>query len=349
MTMKLLRNLFKREERQSAPYTDAIVAQILANAGQTATSPAATAAVETAAGIVSRAFAVASVDGVDVPASTLAYIARELIVRGECVLLNDAGNLVPTSTYDVRGISPHFNDWVYRIEVNAPGGAVIPYDPALRAQVVHVRHSYDAARPWVGVGPLQRAVVTGELSGRIEASFRSELNCKIGYLLSTPVDPAHPSMTKLQGDLNTMDGHVTLIQTPSTDWMTGSPLPPGQRQGFVAQRIGPEPPLPMVEVYRAVQTAVLGVCGVPAELVLQSLEGTGQREAWRRCLHGTIQPLGTLVSQALSATFMRPVTLSFDAIFASDIQGRARAFQSLAGGGMDLAKAAGLSGLLAED
>ncbi len=31
---------------------------------------------------------------------------------------------------------------------------------------------------------------------------------------------------------------------------------------------------------------------------------------------------------------------------ASDVQGRARAFQSMVGGGMDIAKAAGLAGLL---
>ena len=44
-----------------------------------------------------------------------------------------------------------------------------------------------------------------------------------------------------------------------------------------------------------------------------------------------------------------PVTLGWDALMASDVQGRARAFQSMVGGGMDVARAAGLSGLLSED
>ena len=40
------------------------------------------------------------------------------------------------------------------------------------------------------------------------------------------------------------------------------------------------------------------------------------------------------------------LTLNFDALMASDLQGRARAFQSLVGGGMDVERAATLSGML---
>lgn len=40
------------------------------------------------------------------------------------------------------------------------------------------------------------------------------------------------------------------------------------------------------------------------------------------------------------------VSFSFDRLFASDLQGRARAFQSMVGGGMDPGKAAGLAGLM---
>ena len=40
------------------------------------------------------------------------------------------------------------------------------------------------------------------------------------------------------------------------------------------------------------------------------------------------------------------VSLNFDALFASDLSGRARAFQSMVGGGMDVEKAAALAGLM---
>ena len=43
------------------------------------------------------------------------------------------------------------------------------------------------------------------------------------------------------------------------------------------------------------------------------------------------------------------VTLDFTALGSSGVQARARAFQSMVGGGMDLERAAALSGLLIED
>ena len=40
------------------------------------------------------------------------------------------------------------------------------------------------------------------------------------------------------------------------------------------------------------------------------------------------------------------LTLTFDRLFAGDLSGRARAFQSMVGGGLDVEKAAALSGLM---
>ena len=40
------------------------------------------------------------------------------------------------------------------------------------------------------------------------------------------------------------------------------------------------------------------------------------------------------------------MSLSFDSLMASDIMGRARAFQSMVGGGMEIERAASLSGLM---
>ena len=47
-----------------------------------------------------------------------------------------------------------------------------------------------------------------------------------------------------------------------------------------------------------------------------------------------------------SAEAKGPMQLNFDSLMASDISGRARAFQSMVGGGLDVAKAAALSGLM---
>ena len=55
------------------------------------------------------------------------------------------------------------------------------------------------------------------------------------------------------------------------------------------------------------------------------------------------------MAEELSRKFEFPVSLNFDSLMASDISGRARAFQSMVGGGMEIERAAALAGLLAQD
>ena len=75
---------------------------------------------------------------------------------------------------------------------------------------------------------------------------------------------------------------------------------------------------------------------------------TARRNANRSggLLHTTIQPLGRLVSSELTSKLEADVSLSFDTLFAADLSGRARAFQSMVKGGMELSKAAALAGLM---
>ena len=57
-------------------------------------------------------------------------------------------------------------------------------------------------------------------------------------------------------------------------------------------------------------------------------------------------PLAKIVSEELSNKFEAAISLSFDGLFAADLAGRARAFQSLVNGGMAVEKAAALAGLM---
>ena len=93
---------------------------------------------------------------------------------------------------------------------------------------------------------------------------------------------------------------------------------------------------------------VLAACGVPPELVSGG-DGTSLRESYRRLLHSTIAPLGRIVQAELRAKAHPGISLSFDSLFAADLSGRARAFQSMVGGGMDVARAAGLAGLMVSE
>ena len=90
---------------------------------------------------------------------------------------------------------------------------------------------------------------------------------------------------------------------------------------------------------------MLAACGVPIELVTTA-DGTGMREGWRRFIFGSVLPLARIVEAELSAKLETRVRLDFSDLAASDLAGRARAFQSMVGAGMEIEKAAGLAGLM---
>ena len=77
--------------------------------------------------------------------------------------------------------------------------------------------------------------------------------------------------------------------------------------------------------------------------------GTAGREAWRQLLFATVAPLGRLIAAEMSAKLETDISFGWDELRASDIAGRARAFQSMVGAGMDAAKAAGLAGLMVDE
>ena len=344
-------NFFRHDEgapepRQQGAYGDALLAQILARAAPGGTGDVRTVAgVEIAAGVVARAFAVAQVEGANVPSSIMAHIGRRLITDGEAVVFLDRGEWLPaTSVADISG-GPRRGDWVYRFELQGPGTDV-RHHVAGAHRVMHPRYSFDPIAPWRGIAPLDRAISSGELAARLERSLSEEMAAPVGHLLPVPVDAKDSTIETLKTDLAALAGRISVVETMAGGWGEGRSMSP--RSEYQPQRIGPSPPAVVPQVYHALLLSVLAVCGVPVELVA-SAEGTGQREAWRRCLHGTIAPLGRLVAEELSRIAAREVKVSFRDLFAGDLAGRARAFQSLVGGGMELNQAAALSGLLSPE
>ena len=73
------------------------------------------------------------------------------------------------------------------------------------------------------------------------------------------------------------------------------------------------------------------------------------REAWRLALFGVLAPLRRLVESELKAKLDDEVSLSWQELRASDLSGRARAFQSMVGGGMPVDQAVAVAGLMVED
>ena len=340
-------------EIRASSVTDALIQQIVSQAGGKATAtPAATGALEAAAGMVSRCFAAATVHGpahlaVAVTPAILSTIGRALIRRGELVLAIDvdpltaAVRLLPASTWDIQGdYNP--DSWWYRVDLAGPSRyATRSQLPA--AAVVHPRYQIDPDRPWRGVGPLQSASLAGRLSAETTAALADAESGPRGSVLPLPVDGDDPTVVTLKSDIRTLAGKMAFVESVRS--MHPGAAGNAPRDDWQTKRIGADPPAGEVELFTQASIEVLNACGVPPSLFAIG-EGTAQRESFRRMLHSTIQPLGRLVSGELSAKLDAEISLSFDTLFAADLSGRARAFQSMVKGGMDVSKAAGLAGLM---
>ena len=105
----------------------------------------------------------------------------------------------------------------------------------------------------------------------------------------------------------------------------------------------------MIALHSVATQEIIGAFGLSADIFAAS-QGTASREGWRQALHGVIIPLAGLVEEEVREKLDAPdFAMTFDRLAASDISGRARAFQSLVGGGMDVSAAASLSGLISPD
>ena len=341
---------FSRRETRSSAYTDALIGQILSQSASDAVSVAATAAVETVAGIVQRAFAAADVDAPDairdaLTPAFLGSIGRALIRRGECVqsIRVDRGRLmlIPAADWNITG-SFDPASWRYRLTLAGP--TVLNTQTAVTADsVIHPRYSYDHERPWIGIGPLQSAALAGKLSAETVNALADESGSMMGFIAPQPKDGNDPTVLALRADLRNAKGRTRLVQSQGAAWGVDERGNYG-RADWQRHRWGPEPPPALVELEKLATNEVLMACGISPALY-GGATASAAREGFRQLLHGTIAPLGRLVLQELRDKLDPSITLSFDSLAAADVMGKARAFQSLTGGGMAAESAARVAGV----
>ena len=346
---------------QGGAYTNALVALLRAQAAAVSVAVSeASSGVETAAGLVSRAFQAAELAGVpDYAADALSpaclgLVGRALVRSGECVLAIDVSDgrvrLSPALSWNVAG-SPDPARWVYHVTEAAPSAIQSRYLPS--ASVLHFRLMTDPETPWRGVSPAKSAPLAGRLLSAIEGALGDEASGPRGNLLPVPAHPepddddetADP-LAPLRAEIAKLAGRTALVEDQAERFGTGGPSP---GPGWKAQRLGAAPPAALVELYGKATGAVLATHGIPAALFSEG-DATAKRESWRQVLHGVIAPIGMVVQQELREKLDAPdLALGWAELRASDIAGRARGFASMVNGGMDLARAAALAGLLSED
>ena len=341
-----------RETRQDGSgYSDVLVSLLLAQArGNPLNADVNTSgAIEVAAGVVGRAFASAQVETTNsavsgaLNPSTLAHIGRALIRAGECVLViaPSGGNLalLPASAWDIEG-GVRRETWRYRLDMGAPNGTAqltLPYEG-----VVHCQYAYAPERAWIGLSPLEIARQAGRLAAEINEALADESGMPRGGILAIPNQPDDDSTSEIEATLGSLAGKI--MTTESMSSMAAGGYQEAPKDDWAIKRVGANFPDALITLRRDADELILGLCGVPIEF-LKSADGSALREAYRRMLFGTIQPLGAIVAQELTEKLEAPVSFAWNELRAADRASGTRAYKALKETGMDDAQALALSGL----
>ena len=270
----------------------------------------------------------------------LELVGRSLMRHGECVFLIDTTGgmlrLIPVATHDVEG-GPLPDSWEYRLTVAGPS-QMLTYTNVPYASVLHFRYAVDSARPWRGNSLLDVATLTGKLSAETLRALSEEASGPVGRMLGIPKDGHDDTVSNLKGDIKDAKGRTLLLENGDWDNVGGGSV------DLASKRFGAEPPTPLIEQADLASREVIAACGFNGAL-WNGTQAAAVREAWRLALFGVLSPLGKKVEAELTLKLDDGISISWQELRASDLSGRARAFQSMVGGGMAVA----VSGLMTPD
>ena len=336
------------ERRESQPFTDAILAAVTAGVSGAGATASATAALEAAAGVASRGFAAATIEGTPAPVegaltpAVLALIGRDLIRRGESVFAIEVERgalaLRPAGSWDVRGPWRE-SDWRYRLDLFGPSGNITRLMPS--AAVIHCRYAVDPSRPWHGISPLGWASLSGKLHAGAVAALENDMKAASAYAVPMPPgenaqDQDDDPLSGLKSAIVKARGKSVFVE--STAGSFGGDVRDAPRQDWVQRRLGADPPEALAGLLDATALQVLAACGVDPVLTgLAKGDGTLAREAYRRFERLTLQPLARIVEAELAAKLDAPdLALNFDSLRASDFAGIARSLKAMLEAGVSI-------------
>ena len=265
---------------------------------------------------------------------------HQIEVRSGRVVLVPVGYAYPYSP------SPDPGAWIYQSSVYTPSGSRHEWIHA--GAMLHTRYAVDPERPWIGLPPWRWAASAGTLAAHAELRLAQEAGGAVGRVIPLPAAMTGPGtedkLAAFKADFAKMKGRATFVPTTQDGGGEGRTAAPPR--DWVQSRIGPAPPAELITLRSDAAVAVLTACGVPAALVAQEhSDGTAQREAWRRFAMGPLAGMARVIEGEIAAK-LSPTRFSFACLWAHDLAGRAQAFQKLVAGGVDVAKAAALAGLM---
>ncbi len=345
----------RRETREAVGgYTEIISRLIEAQAAGTTQQASATAATEAVAGLLSRSFSNAIVEGPGDVAETvtpraLAQIGRDLIRVGESLhVIRYMGGrmiLVPASTWYWEGQADP-SSWLCTATAYGPSGSSTWRVP--QSSVVFLAWGSPTARPYHGLSPSSWSAETSRLHANAERSLADEAGGVVAQMLPIPRNDDKgadsDTLKMIQQDIKSARGRAVLVETTAGAWGEGQSSAP--QFDWKMQPLHPMPAESMVMLAEGAFARVLAASGCSPAL-FDSSDGTSKREALRQWHLGVVLPLARQLESELSDKLAASIRLRFDA-YSTDLAGRAQAFQKLVAGGVAVNEALVTAGLLSE-
>lgn len=344
-------------EKRASDYTDLRLAADFAYAsGESNNDPRGTSAIEIPAGIIARFHVAADVRPTLswFGASWKYLIPHSLIRDGEivCPIIGGPSGPMLTTCKSWRVVAGGEDEdtWIYEITTMTPSGTITRLIPS--GGVCHFRHTTYPGRPWVGIPPWAFCGDTARIAAFSDRRLGEEASGPTSRLMSIPRDPAPTNgvdvLSALRSSLAKGGGGLKLLETTSGGWDAGKSQSPQKDWGQT--RVGAMIQNEFVNLRSDSEIAIGVSCGLPRAF-FTSADGSALREGYRELSHGTLVPLGRIISEEITKKFEldEPVVFDFSSNFSADLLGRARAFQSLVTGGMSIEKSASLAGLMVED
>ena len=275
-----------------------------------------------AATLLCDCFAMAEVSGRHAsyfPMDVLQTLAEELVLYGDSVWRVRDGRL----------------DWVGadNYATNKAGQYWVD-GRSYTGRLLHVRYRMDRMTGR-GVSPLGASPLFKNITRQLDRRAEEEAKIPVAHVMPFPQTGEVPKVDDqgqeipgetesfLQGLNRRMRKMVgKLYAVTSLRMVSDEPNP----QEYNPIRWGPMFHQQTIEASAQVSRVAAAILGLPQALLVQ--DGSGLREGLRYYLHTTLQPYGERITAAAEQAQLE-VNFDFTNIMAADIQGRARAFQSL--------------------
>lgn len=340
----------KRNKIEDRGYTEAVLLSIIRGAeGGLAAEVNATGAVQASASLLGRCMSLAEITPSTVAEALTAGIMYDvgcaLMSEGECVYLIDVvdGRVVLTraASWDVRNGAI---GWRYKLQVAGPTQTQTHDVP--ESAVFHPKINIDPSQPHKGRSPAEIGGHTSQMAANLERSLSDETGASSGAVLPHPSNLTGDRLEALKADLAKLGGKTALVESMQKGLGEGRA---GAPDDWKPRRLGAHPPESLIALRSDANKAVLALCGVPPSIFSDGANANASREGLRQYLHSTITPIAALVAVEAKEKLHPETSFSFEALMASDLQGKARGCKALADAGFTLEQAAKMSGFQGGD